>query len=97
MDAASAGVRAADAQRRAAALRPNPSINVEAENVIGNGAYSGLSSAETTVGMSLPLELGGKGAARVRVAEAQADLRLKVTRAFNDSAAAERRLVIVRE
>ncbi|HEY0623983.1 TolC family protein [Sphingomonas sp.] len=104
IEAATAGVRAAEAQRRAAGLRPNPSINVEAENVIGTGPYSGLSSAETTVGMSLPLELGGKRSARIGVAEAQtararlevitaqANLRLKVTQAFVAAAAAERRL-----
>ena len=109
IEAATAGVRAADAQRRAAGLRPNPSVNVEAENVIGTGPYSGLSSAETTVGMSLPLELGGKRSARIGVAEAQtararlevvtaqADLRLKVTQAFVAAAAAERRLGVARD
>ena len=109
IEAATAGVRAAEAQRRAAGLRPNPSIDVEAENVIGTGSYSGLSSAETTVGMSLPLELGGKRSARIGVAEAQtararlevitaqADLRLKVTQAFVAAAAAERRLGVARD
>ena len=109
IEAATAGVRAAEAQRRAAGLRPNPSIDVEAENVIGTGSYSGLSSAETTVGMSLPLELGGKRSARIGVADAQtararlevvtaqADLRLKVTQAFVEAAAAERRLGIARD
>ncbi|MDV3458249.1 TolC family protein [Sphingomonas sp. HF-S4] len=109
VEAATAGVRAAEAQRRAAGLRPNPSINVEAENVIGTGPYSGLSSAETTVGMSLPLELGGKRSARIGVADAQtararlevitaqADLRLKVTQAFVEAAAAERRLGVARD
>jgi cobalt-zinc-cadmium efflux system outer membrane protein len=108
IESAAAGVRAAEAQRRAAGLRPNPSINVEAENVIGTGPYSGLSSAETTVGMSLPLELGGKRSARIGVADAQiaqarlstfvaqADLRLKVTQAFVAATAAGRRLVIAR-
>jgi len=104
----SAGVRAAEMQRRAVGLRPNPSVSVEAENVIGTGPYNGLSHAETTVGMSLPLELGGKRSARIGVADAQitrarlstivarADLRLKVTQAFVDAAAAERRLVVAR-
>lgn len=109
IEAATAGVRAAEAQRRAAGLRPNPSINVEAENVIGTGPYSGFSSAETTAGMSLPLELGGKRSARIGVADAQtararlevitaqADLRLKVTQAFAEAAAAERRLSVARD
>lgn len=109
LEAASAGVRAAEAQRRAAGLRPNPSINVEAENVIGTGPYSGLSSAETTVGLSLPLELGGKRSARIGVADAQtararlevitaqADLQLRVTQAFVEATAAERRLAVARD
>lgn len=109
VEGATAGVRAAEAQRHAAGLRPNPSVNVETENVVGTGPYSGLSSAETTVGMSLPLELGGKRSARIGVADAQitrarlgtvvarADLVLRVTQAFNEAVAAERRLVIARE
>lgn len=109
IEAASAGLRAAEAQRRAAGLRPNPSVNVETENVIGTGPYSGLNSAETTVGMSLPLELGGKRSARIGVADAQtsrarleavvarAELRLRVTQAFAQAAAAERRVAVARE
>ncbi|RZM07161.1 MAG: hypothetical protein EOP67_73730, partial [Sphingomonas sp.] len=58
-DAASAGVRAAEAQRRVAALRPNPSIVAETENVAGSGIYRGLRSSETTLGLALPLERGG--------------------------------------
>jgi len=109
IEGAAAGVRAAEAQRRAAGLRPNPSVNVETENVVGTGAYSGLSSAETTVGMSMPIELGGKRSARIGVADAQitrarlgtlvarADLVLRVTQAFNEAVAADRRLVVTRE
>ncbi|RYY38008.1 MAG: TolC family protein, partial [Sphingomonadales bacterium] len=50
--ASAAGVRAAEAQRRVAAQRPNPSVNVEVENVVGTGTYSGIRGAETTVGKS---------------------------------------------
>lgn len=107
--AADAGVRAAEAQRRVAGQRPNPSVNVEVENVVGTGAYSGIRGAETTVGMSLPLELGGKRSARIAVADTQtararlavvtarADLRLRVTQAFNEAVASERRLLIARD
>ena len=103
VDAAASGVRAAQAQRTLAGLRPNPSLDTMAENVAGSGAYTGLRSSETTVGVSLPLELGGKRSARVAVADAQlgragldaavarADLRLRVTRTYNDAIAAERR------
>ena len=104
--AADAGVRAAEAQRRVAGLRPNPSVNVEVENVVGTGAYSGIRGAETTVGMSLPLELGGKRSARIAVADTQttrarlavtvarADLRLRVIQTYNAAAAAERRVLV---
>lgn len=106
--AANAGVRAAEAGRRVAGLRPNPSIDVEVENVIGSGGYNGFSSAETTLSMGLPLELGGKRGARIAVADtqtararlgiaiAQADIRMRVTQAYNDAVASERRLVILR-
>lgn len=107
-EAAAAAIRAAEAQRRVASLRPNPSIIAETENVAGSGIYQGLRSSETTVGLALPLELGGKRSARVAVASAQlsraaldaeiarADLRLRVTQAYNEASAAERRLVIAR-
>jgi len=108
-DAASAGVRAADAQRRVAALRPNPSIIAEAENVAGTGIYQGLRSSETTVGLALPLERGGKRGARIALAEAQigradlqadiarADLRLRVTQTYIVAVAAQRRIGVARD
>jgi cobalt-zinc-cadmium efflux system outer membrane protein len=103
-NAAMAGIRVAEAQRRVAALRPNPSIVGEAENVAGTGIYQGLRSSETTVGLALPLELGGKRGARIAVASAQigraglqaeiarANLGLRVTQTYNAAAAAQRRV-----
>lgn len=108
-EAATAGILAASAQRRVAALRPNPSIVAETENVAGTGAYRGVRSSETTVGLALPIELGGKRSARIAVAEAQssraaleaaialADLRLSVAQAYGEAAAAQRRAVAARE
>ncbi len=108
-DAASAGVRAAEAQRRVAALRPNPSIVAETENVAGSGIYRGLRSSETTLGLALPLERGGKRSARIAVADAQigragiqseiarADLRLRVTQAYVVAVAAQRRTGVARD
>jgi cobalt-zinc-cadmium efflux system outer membrane protein len=108
-DVATAGIRAAEAQRRVAGLRPNPSIVGEAENVAGTGIYRGLRSSETTLGLALPLELGGKRGARIALAEAQigraglqaeiarADLRLRVTQTYNAAAAARRRVVIAED
>jgi len=109
IEVSQSGIRAAEAQRTLASLRPNPSIDAMTENVAGTGAYSGLRSSETTVGLSLPLELGGKRSARVAVASAQldratlgsaiarADLRLRVTQAYNDAVAAQRRAANARE
>lgn len=107
--AADAGVRAAEAQRRTAGLRPNPSVSVEVENVVGSGIYSGTRGAEVTAGLSLPLEMGGKRSARIAVADTQtirarlniavarADLQLRVTQAYNDGVATERRVGVARD
>lgn len=109
LEASQAGVRAAQAQRTLAGLRPNPSLDAMSENVGGTGAYSGLRSSETTVGLSFPIELGGKRAARVAVAEsqfgraaletaiAQANLRQRVTQAYIEAVANQRRAAIARE
>jgi len=109
ISAAQAAVRANAADTAVAALRPNPTLDVEAENVAGTGVYSGLRSTEITVGVSLPLELGGKRAARVGVAEAQgtrarldaaiaaADLRQRITQAYNEAAASQERARLARD
>jgi cobalt-zinc-cadmium efflux system outer membrane protein len=108
-DAAAAGVRAAEAQRRVAALRPNPSLVAETENVAGSGIYRGLRSSETTAGLALPIERGGKRGARIALADAQigraglqaeiarADLRLRVTQSYVVAVAAQRRVAIARD
>jgi len=99
-----AGVRAADAGIQIAQARPNPSLGIEAENVLGSGRYAGFGGGDKTYSISLPIELGGKRAARTRVAEAErdaatlgvtasrTDLTLKVTQAFIALAANQRRL-----
>ncbi len=108
-DAANAGIRAAEAQRRVAGLRPNPSIVGEAENVAGTGIYQGLRSSETTLGLALPIERGGKRSARIALAEAQigraglqaeiarANLTLRVTQTYNAAAAAQRQVAIAED
>ncbi len=107
--AASAGVDAATAARRVAGLRPNPEVQAQVENVAGTGVYKGLRSSETTVGVALPLELGGKRPARVALATARltraqiqaeiakADLRLRITQLYIEAAAAERRAEVLSE
>src|SRR3546814_15533166 len=66
LEAATADIRAAEAGRRVAGLRPNPSVMVEAENVAGSGPYRGTQSLEATTSLTLPIELGGKRSARDR-------------------------------
>lgn len=107
--ASSAGVQAATSGRAVAALRPNPEIEATSEYFGGSDEYRGYSSAETTVRLGLPIELGGKRSARIAVANAQidrarigsavaiADLTLAITQNYNEAAAAERRLVVARE
>ncbi|RZM18372.1 MAG: TolC family protein, partial [Sphingomonas sp.] len=109
LDAATAGVRAAEAGRTVAGYRPNPSIVAETENVAGSGQYRGVRSAETTAGLAFPIELGGKRSARIAVADAlgsrarigsalaEADLRLAVTQLYIEATAADRRLVTARQ
>ncbi|MFN3791171.1 TolC family protein [Massilia sp.] len=71
LQSANAALRAADANVRLSGLRPNPTLSVEAENVMGSGRYSGFGGGEKTVSLSMPLELGGKRGARLRVAQAE--------------------------
>ncbi|MBO9724841.1 MAG: TolC family protein [Novosphingobium sp.] len=109
IDAAGAGIRAAEAGRRVAGLRPNPVAQAQIENVAGTGAYNGLRSNETTVGFLQTLERGGKRNARVAAASAElsrtqlqaaivaADLRLQTTRLYVAAIAAERRLATARD
>lgn len=108
-DAAQAGIEAARAARNVAGLRPNPQFQSQIENVVGTGPYNGISQAETTVGLNIPIELGGKRSARIAVADAQAnraalvaaitqaDIRLQVTALYIDALAAERRVFTARD
>ncbi|WCP13999.1 Cobalt-zinc-cadmium resistance protein CzcC [Sphingobium sp. AntQ-1] len=108
-NAAQAGIDAAQAARTVAGLRPNPEIQSQVENVVGSGPYGGVRQAETTVGINIPIELGGKRSARIAIADAQfhraalvaaitqADIRLQVTTLYVDAIAAERRLVTARD
>lgn len=106
--AAEAALRAADANTEVAALRPNPTLSYEAENVLGSGRYTGFGASERTLTVSVPIELGGKRDARRLVAEAErgasqlglkathAELTQRVTIAFVAVAAAEQRLNVAR-
>ena len=107
--AASSGRELAMAQLRRARAWENPTLEIEAENVLGQGAYADFGSAETTVSLSQPLPLGGSRAAGVRGAragEAWAAAEVEVARrhvrrdvaiAYADAIAAERIAAIERE
>ena len=109
IEAAGAGIRAAEAGRRVAGLHPNPVAQAQIENVAGTGAYNGLRGSETTVGFMQTLERGGKRSARVAAASAElsraqfqaaivaADVRLQITRLYVAAIAAERRLATARD
>ncbi len=109
LDIAEADIDAAAAARDVASLRPNPEIMVEAENVAGSGLYRGSRSLEATTTLALPIELGGKRAARIGVADARAhriaiqaavaraDLRLAVIQSYAEAIAARRRLATARD
>lgn len=109
IDAADAGVRAADAARRIAGLRPNPSLNTDIENVGGSRAYNEIEVPKQTVSIGVPVELGGKRSARIAVADAQgnraqieriaagSDLMFVVTQAYVEAVAADRRLTTARD
>lgn len=48
-----------------ARVRPNPSVSLASENLLGQSPYSGTNRAETTLQLSQPIELGGKRSARI--------------------------------
>ncbi|SFR43209.1 outer membrane protein, cobalt-zinc-cadmium efflux system [Pseudidiomarina maritima] len=67
-------LRVAEATRMQAALRPNPSLDIEFENLLGSGSQEGLSHLETTLAFSQVIELGGKLDSRIAVADAEREL-----------------------
>ncbi len=67
-------VRAAEGARLQAALRPNPKLKVEIEEVGGEGERSGFDGAEGTVEIMQPIELGNKRARRTTLASIEKEL-----------------------
>ena len=62
-------VREAEAEQLQASLLPNPELEGEVENFGGTGEFRGTDAIETTVVLSHLVELGGKRAKRMRLAE----------------------------
>ena len=68
-----AEARAAEGRALQARARPNPTLDLQVENVGGSGPYRDFQSAETTLSVGQTLELGGKRGARVATAQAELD------------------------
>jgi len=68
-----AETRAAEGRALQAHARPNPTLDLQIENVGGEGPYRDFQSAETTLSVGQTLELGGKRGARVATARAEVD------------------------
>lgn len=66
---AEADYGAAIGERRQASEFLNPTIGFDAENISGNGIYSGTDGAELTAGLSQTIEIGGKRSARIKAAD----------------------------
>ena len=69
LSAAQEEILAREAELGQAALRPNPTLDLELENFAGSGEFSGADGIETTLLLTQPIELGGKRERRRQSAE----------------------------
>lgn len=107
--AAEAEIRARQSEMGQALARPNPSLELEVENIVGSGQFSGGAAAETRLMLNQPLELGSKPELRhrgavtaVTLAQRQRDivrtvLSAQVARSFLDLLAAQERQAVAAE
>ena len=65
---------AADALLFQAGRLPNPTVELEAENIAGNGPFRGTGAAEWTLSLAQVIPLGGKRAARRALSRVELDL-----------------------
>ena len=105
---ASAQLEAARGRQRQAGAGINPELSYSLENFSGSGSLRGMDNAESTIGLSQQIELGGKREARRETAGRQADaiairgqiagadLELAARERFADLSAAEERLDLAR-
>lgn len=63
---------AARARADQARVRPNPTLALEVENVLGSGPFSGLGGGDSTLTLTQDLELWGRRGARIGAADAEA-------------------------
>ena len=102
-------LRSGDARILQAGLRPNPELTVDLENFLGSGPFRKLDSLETTLSISQLVELGGKRAARIRLASSEkevsrwdyeakrADVAAEVAKSFVEVLSAQDRLTLAEE
>ena len=102
-------VRSAEARALQAGYRPNPDIQLQAEDFAGNRDQAGFRNYQGTLTLSQLVELGGKRRGRVRLAHLETSLagwnyetqRLDVltetTRAFMNVLTAQRRVALADE
>ncbi len=67
-------VRVSEARQLQASLWPNPELEVEVEEVGGQGQRSGFDAAETTIQLSQLIELGDKRNKRTKLASMEKEL-----------------------
>jgi cobalt-zinc-cadmium efflux system outer membrane protein len=108
VEIADAQVEAARGRQTQAGAGINPEASYTVENFSGSGVLRGMDNAESTIGLSQQVELGGKREARsetagkqadavaVRGRIARADLDLTVRERFAELSAAEERLDLAR-
>lgn len=102
-------VRSGDPRILQARLIPNPELGVEFENFLGSGPLRKFDSLETTLSISQLVELGGKRAARIKLASAEkevvrwdyeakrADLAAAVAKLFVEVLSAQEKLALAEE
>lgn len=66
-------IRASEARLRQAKIIPNPTLNIDVEDIGGSGNYNGNDSAQSTFAINQLIELGGKRSARENVALKERD------------------------
>ena len=102
-------VRSGDPRIRQAGLIPNPELGVEFENFLGSEPSRRFETLETTLSISQLVELGGKRAARIRLASSEkevsswdyeakrADVAAEIAKSFVEVLSAQERLALAGE
>lgn len=102
-------IRSAEARTLQAGYRPNPELSLLTEDFGGNRGREGFRQSQTTVTLSQAIELGGKRASRLRLANLDAslaawdyetkrlDVFVETTRTFVDVLAAQRKIALAED